>query len=395
MADDRIPPAVQKLIEIAKEMGARPDDPGSLSDFLQSLAAEVAKQAEAKGTTLGGVEPWQMLELQQAIVLPILTRLIGVLGEPPRFALLFLLVSGEDPHAGYATDHEVGIRATFEDGTVVGEGLVARMAEMGGAGVPPLARVEPLVPCDGFFLSVVSPPLSTPQLLAWDFRSLVASPPASALEQLVRFAEDTGVPQATRRRTAQLRRLHHAERLDLLRDAVASNTVEPGVRRMPLHGLVQTGHPVHQIDAAEGTVQPYRLLKFVDRLLEQRLVVPYRQGRAVELDPRGLGSAPGYGGLKKGSDGVRRQPAVALDSNAPGYTPDEREHANDIDAARRLVEQYLKGKELAAMLLYLDAEYRGQTPEKYCETLGRSYQAVKRAHARAIVRLKEIVAQQR
>lgn len=389
MADDRLPSWAKDVLELAKREGVRIDDPKSVADFVQRYSAEVARQAEAKRAAdkLGGVEPWQMRELQQVLLIPLWTRMASLLGAPPRFALgIVVVTTGDDPHVGYATDHNVEFRAVFKDGSNADEGFARRIAELGGGAVPAIAHVKPLLADGAYFLSICSPPLSTPQLLAWDIRPLLATASTTSIDKLRRFVERTGVPNARLRRRAQLHRLSDDERLEVLRDAAVWDISEPGVRRMPLHGILQSGHPVREIDAADGTVQPYRFLKFVDRLLEQRLVVPYQQGRAISLDTSLPASGPARG-HQKDADGVRRQPAVEL-------VPNHRDVAQDIDDARRLIEQHLTGKELAAALLYLDAEYAGKTPQQYCETLGRPYGAVKKAHARAIARLKKIVAEE-
>ena len=375
MGDNDIPEWAKPWLEVARREGVRLDDPKQAADFMRRAMEHIAAQAEARGVSdrVGGVEPWQIHELQKTLVQPLLERLRPLLDEPPQSVLFVLEEHDDGVRARYATDQAIDIRATLEDGTVLTEQAVATIVDTDSARSPRFVGVEPIVPWQGFFLWFSSLPHYTHRLLAWDIRPLLAVRPVGVLRELLRMVATTGVVGARSRRREQLHRLSHSERLDVLRDAMALDVMEPGVRRMPLRGLIQAGHAVTSIDSCEGTVNPYRLLDFVDTLLEERLVVPFRQGKGVE--------------------------EAELDLLLPHELPKNRlDNTSKVEAhasARSLVEKHLVGEERAAVLTFLEAEYEGVTAQEYCDRVGRSYEAVKRAHTRGKARLKQLVDRER
>ena len=275
MSENLVPPWVRNLLEIAHRDGVRLEDPRELHEFARAFVAHAAKQASAD--RIAGVEPWQMLDLYDLFLRPLLERVLPLLGAPPRFALLFLLNNEEG--AEYAIDHHVEIRVTLENGRTTSENVVTTIVGMGAARVDPIVQVEPVVPCLGYFLWLCSPPHATHQLLAWHFRSLLAAAPERWLKDLLSLITRTiGSEEIRRRRSHQFSRLRYVERLDLLREALGQDVMEPGVRRMPLHGLMQAGIPFVRLTLARVPLSPSGSFSSLMRF--SRSIWSYRTSRA-------------------------------------------------------------------------------------------------------------------
>jgi hypothetical protein len=124
---------------------------------------------------------------------------------------------------------------------------------------PQLIRaVEPLTSCLTFVLYVHD------RLWAWDFRSVVSAMAGDRDVQPVWGLLSHGPEMAQVRRRRAFYALPESERAQVIRDAVTSDIMEPGRKRVPLRGLLHPGW--HDFDTGPD-VDPFRVFRYFDAAL--------------------------------------------------------------------------------------------------------------------------------
>ena len=204
-----------------------------------------------------------------------------------------------------------------------------------------------------FFVSVHD------RLLAWDVRSLVSAMAGDrAVHQALLHALGVftcgPLPTRTRRRAA-FYALPVEERVQVLRDAVTSDVLEPGRKRVPWRGLLHGGG--HSFDTGE-TPDPFRVSRYLDAAL--------RLGRTPATPASALTPAD-----------------HTLYTAAPA--PDV---ANDREDSIRDATASLPPGERTAVQHYWRAAHLGTDLKAYCAARGLEYGAVHKAARRGLDRLR-------
>jgi hypothetical protein len=246
-----------------------------------------------------------------------------------------------DPRGQVAYDGAIHVCVTLQGGNPTAMGFWELSTILSSQ--PQLIRkVEPLASSLTFMLHVYG------RLLAWDVRSVVSEMAGDLAiqEDLLKALGvlTCGPAEARIRRREQFYARAAAERAQVLRDAVSSEILAPGRKRVPLRGLLHAG--LHAFDSGE-TRKPFRLFTYVDAEL--------RRGRKAPLPTQDVSSATR---------------SAAAD-----------EYLQSLIAT-------LPAKEAQAMQLSLQAQHEDRDLKDLCNRYGHKYRTIHQALQRAIKRLR-------
>jgi hypothetical protein len=254
---------------------------------------------------------------------------------PPLAFMVTVHGSFEAPQGGLAFNETIRVHVTL----TTGESSTMGFREL-WTQPQDIQDVAPLTPCLLYVLYIHQ------RLLAWDFRSVLpAGVHLSEVQQELGLLA-RGPEMAKAHRRAAFWNLSDEERKQVIRDAVTSDIMEPGQKRVPLKGLIRPG--LHRLDTGDDP-EPFRVFRYFDHLLGI--------GRKVATPESDLSPATRY---------------IYGAAPAPPLTEDMEEFIQHVTAP-------LPPKQRLAMQHWLRAKHLGFGFKEYCKKQLLPYKTVHKA----------------